>query len=247
MSEQPSPGDAAESRATDRHPSSATPRFTGYDVLHQSGTWDKQTAAAVLRRVGPPAPIRFFTVAEEAVARPLLNLLVGQEDDASVPVVEMVDTRLAEGTTDGWRYEDLPEDGDAFKATLAALDRDAELRYGLGFARCRRLQQVTLIQGVQDAGSSHWHGWPADRVWSLWTRYACTAFYAHPSAWSEIGFGGPAYPRGYKNRGVGRREPWEVADSRPTLPDHRPSQRSSGGRTSGGQPGPDDTPSGSRP
>ncbi|MDM4723605.1 hypothetical protein QTQ03_30055 [Micromonospora sp. WMMA1363] len=50
---------------------------------------------------------------------------------------------------------------------------------------------------------------------SLWTRYACTAFYAHPDAWSEMGFPGPAYPRGYKNTGVDRREPFEVVDTRP--------------------------------
>ena len=54
---------------------------------------------------------------------------------------------------------------------------------------------------------------PAARVWSLWTRYAASAFYAHPWAWNEIGFGGPAYPRGYKNLGLDRREPWEVADA----------------------------------
>ena len=30
------------------------------------------------------------------------------------------------------------------------------------------------------------------------------------SAWDEIGFPGPAYPRGYKNPGVGEREPFEV-------------------------------------
>ena len=35
-------------------------------------------------------------------------------------------------------------------------------------------------------------------------RYACTAFYAHPWAWNEIGFGGPAYPRGYKILGTRR-------------------------------------------
>ena len=51
---------------------------------------------------------------------------------------------------------------------------------------------------------------PAKHVWSLWTRYACAAFYSHPWAWNEIGFGGPAYPRGYKNIGVDEREPWEV-------------------------------------
>ena len=50
-------------------------------------------------------------------------------------------------------------------------------------------------------------------MWSLWTRYACTAFYSHPWAWNEIGFPGPAYPRGYLNPGVDAREHWEVADS----------------------------------
>ena len=53
---------------------------------------------------------------------------------------------------------------------------------------------------------------PAKQVWSLWTRYACAAFYSHPWAWNEIGFGGPAYPRGYKNIGPDKREPWEVKD-----------------------------------
>ena len=36
-----------------------------------------------------------------------------------------------------------------------------------------------------------------------------------PAAWNEIGFGGPAYPRGYKNLGVDKREPFEVRDAHP--------------------------------
>jgi hypothetical protein len=41
------------------------------------------------------------------------------------------------------------------------------------------------------------------------------AFYAHPWAWNEIGFGGPAYPRGYAAFGtphLGEREHWEGFD-----------------------------------
>jgi hypothetical protein len=49
-------------------------------------------------------------------------------------------------------------------------------------------------------------------VFSLWLRYACSAFYSHPWAFNEIGYGGPAYPRGYKNLGLDRRENWEVAE-----------------------------------
>jgi hypothetical protein len=51
-------------------------------------------------------------------------------------------------------------------------------------------------------------------------RYACSAFYSHPWAWNEIGFGGPAYPRGYKYLALGAREPWEVPerDARDPVP-----------------------------
>ncbi len=132
-----------------------------------------------------------------------------------MPVLELVDARLAAGETDGWRYEDMPSDAQAWRDTLAYLDADAAGRGGSTFADATRKDQHDLVQAVQDLKSGHWHGLPAAHVWSLWTRYACTAFYAHPFAWNEIGFSGPAYPRGYKNAGVGKREPFEVADARP--------------------------------
>jgi hypothetical protein len=43
---------------------------------------------------------------------------------------------------------------------------------------------------------------------------AVSAYYAHPWAWDEIGFGGPAYPRGYMRLEKGMREPWEVDEQR---------------------------------
>ena len=39
-------------------------------------------------------------------------------------------------------------------------------------------------------------------------------YYAHPYAWDEIGFGGPAYPRGYFALNHGAPEPWEAARGR---------------------------------
>jgi hypothetical protein len=44
-------------------------------------------------------------------------------------------------------------------------------------------------------------------------RDVLSAFYSHPWAWSEIGFGGPAYPRGYARMGIGQRESWEGAQA----------------------------------
>ena len=96
------------------------------------------------------------------------------------------------------------------------LDEDARAAHsGRTFAELITDEQAALIQAVQDRvhDNDTWHGWPAEHVWSLWTRYACTAFYSHPWAWNEIGFPGPAYPRGYVNPGVNSRERWETGPS----------------------------------
>ena len=193
-------------------------RFPGFDVLGQAGHWDQVTADAVMARTGPPPAVTFFSGAEEACARALLNLLTGQDNgELAIPLLEMVDARLAAGETDGWRYDDMPEDGQAWRDTLAHLDADAMSRGGTSFADVPAAGQAALVQAVQDLGSGDWHGLPAAHVWSLWTRYACTAFYSHPAAWAEIGFPGPAYPRGYKNAGVGKLEPYEVRDAEPAI------------------------------
>jgi hypothetical protein len=185
-------------------------------VLGQAQHWDQVTADLVTARLSPPSGLAFFTAAEAACAGILLNLLTGQQDNQEISVLHMVDARLAAAETDGWRYRDMPEDGQAWRDTLAYLDEDAAARCGTTFADAPEDDQLALIQAVQDLAAKDWHELNAAHVWSLWTRYACTALYAHPLAWNEIGFPGPAYPRGYKNTGVDKLEPFEVRDARPS-------------------------------
>lgn len=186
-------------------------RFPGFDVLDQTERWDDVTAGVVLSRLDPHPDYSFFTPAEQATADALFDRLLAQDQEPKVPVLHMVDQRLALDMTDGWFYEGMPEDCDAWRQTLAALDEDARRRHQRPFHALEPEVQGGLLQAIFQA--DEWHGWKASRVWSLWTRYACAAFYSHPWAWNEIGFGGPAYPRGYKNMGVDKREGWEVADA----------------------------------
>ncbi|MFN2562898.1 MAG: gluconate 2-dehydrogenase subunit 3 family protein [Jatrophihabitans sp.] len=190
-------------------------RFPDFDVLDQVDVWDDVTAGVVLARLALPGDLAFFTPYEAGIAGPLLDLLLGQDGEPRVPVLALIDQRLAVGETDGWHYDDLPEDAQAWRQTLGFLDDDARRRNHCGFGELAVADQIALVQAVQDraADGRTWHEWSATHVWSLWTRYACTAFYSHPWAWNEIGFGGPAYPRGYLNPGIDAREKWEVPDS----------------------------------
>ena len=190
-------------------------RFPGFDVLEFSTHWDDATRSVIDGRLGMLPAIRFFTVTEEAAATALFDQLLYQRSEPKVPVARMVDSRLAEKETDGWHYDTMPPDDVAWSRSLAALDEDARDRHDVPFCECGWDDQTELLSSIHGSTADEWHGLPPAQVWSLWTRYACTAFYSHPLAWNEIGFAGPAYPRGYKNIGVDRREPFEVADTSP--------------------------------
>ncbi|MGV8979382.1 MAG: gluconate 2-dehydrogenase subunit 3 family protein [Cellulomonas sp.] len=192
-------------------------RFPGFDVTSQAEHWDDVTARVVLARLDAPGPLRFFSAQQAETCAALVTQLLALEPDNPVPVMSMIDARLADGQTDGWRYADLPPDDITWVRSLDQLDEDSRARSGTTFARSDSRDQAVLIDAVQRK-QSQWPGLPAGHVWSLWTRYACTAYYSHPFAFSEIGFPGPAYPRGYKNIGIDRREPFEVADVAPHDP-----------------------------
>jgi len=190
-------------------------RYPGFDVLDEVDKWDDVTAGTVLSRLSLPGELAFFSPTEVAIANPLLDLLLDQHEEPRVPILPLIDARLSVNETDGWHYDGLPEDGQAWRETLAALDDDArQMHSGRGFAELVTEEQAGLVQAVQDLSSDgkKWHDWSAKHVWSLWTRYACAAFYSHPWAWNEIGFPGPAYPRGYINKGVEARDKWEPQD-----------------------------------
>lgn len=187
-----------------------SPRFPGFDVVSQRGHWDSRTRDVVLRRRGPFPPPRFFSGEEEPTCRALFALLLALDND-DVPVFELIDGRLADRVTDGWRYDDMPPDEEAWRRSIAELRRRS-------FVRMAGTTQRDLLESIRT--SDRFAGMPARRLWDLWMRSVCTAYYSHPAAWSEIGFGGPAYPRGYKNLGLDRREPWEVeqVDARDPVP-----------------------------
>ena len=169
-------------------------------------------------------------------ARALLDRLLAQDDEPKVPVVEH-DRRAARsraGPTAG-ATTTCPRTARPGGRSLATLDADAHARPGAPFARLgRRRPARDVLRGGPRPGRRRLAR-PAGRpgVRSLWMRYACTAFYSHPWAWNEIGFGGPAYPRGYKNLGLDRREPWEGRSATPTTRSRGPTV--SNGRDAAGE------------
>jgi hypothetical protein len=198
-----------------------TERYPDYDVLAKQDTpsWNEATRRAIAERLGIEPRPQFFSPEEwetlEAICARILPQPQGRDP---VPLAAYVDEKLLRGRRDGYRPVGLPPQGEAWRRGLAALEAEATANAGQAFALLDAPDQDALLKAMQGGllKGSAWGGMACDlffghRVLPDITR----AYYAHPSAWSEIGFGGPASPRGYVRMGLDRRDPWEASEARP--------------------------------
>jgi hypothetical protein len=207
-----------------RHPSwlprqrrGATPQMIGrypdYDVLDAVDTWDEATKSVVLPRLDPLGPLRFFTPDEEPTLRAFCDTVLAQDAEPRIPVAEFVDAKMADGRLDGYQYDDMPDDRDVWRLVLRGLDHAARSEHDAkSFAAAGGEAREAIVEAFskgQLAGGP-WDQLNVTRAWSVVMRAALDGFYSHPWAWNEIGFGGPAYPRGFMRLGpTGVREPFE--------------------------------------
>ena len=192
-------------------------RYPGADILGQRGHWDDATRRVVLDRVHNTPEFRFFDDHQRATLQALCARVIPQTHrppERRVPLAQWIDARCAGGHGDGFRFEDMPSNEQAWAWGLDGLDQTA--RALLGEHACfkdldgSRQDQVLEAIRTGDPPGEVWQRLPARRWWVyVVLRQITGVYYAHPYAWDEIGFGGPAYPRGYFALNFGYPEPWE--------------------------------------
>jgi Gluconate 2-dehydrogenase subunit 3 len=190
-------------------------RYPGYDVLAKRWTlsWNDATRRTIDRRLGVAREPRFFTPAEWRTLAAVCDRIMPQPPDRPpVPLPAYVDQKMADGLQDGYRYAELPPQGEAWRRGLAALDQAARQAHEKPFDVLTPDQQDDLLRQMQTGAltGDAWGGMPSKLFFEHRVIPDIThAYYAHPIAWNEIGFGGPASPRGYVRMGLDRRDPWE--------------------------------------
>ncbi|WP_426435551.1 gluconate 2-dehydrogenase subunit 3 family protein [Bradyrhizobium genosp. P] len=203
-------------------PSDRQNRYPGYDVLSKrmGPSWNEQTRRVVTRRLAIEREPRFFTAQEFETVNALAARIVPQPATrAPIPVAASIDHKLYSGASDGYRVGGMPREGEAWRLGLRAIDAEAASAYGESFRSLAEGLQVSLLERMQ-RGELHAPEWgelrPKDFFEKRMARDIVLAYYAYPAAWSEIGWGGPASPRGYVRLDFGDRDPWEAAEARDT-------------------------------
>ncbi|HEX3837686.1 MAG TPA: gluconate 2-dehydrogenase subunit 3 family protein [Steroidobacteraceae bacterium] len=196
-------------------------RYPGYDVLQKrdGSSWNPATRRTLDARLALRQVPCFFAPAEWLTLQALCDRIMPQAAGTEVvPVAAMLDRRLLSGRTDGFRRANLPQQAEAWRRGLAAIDAAARAHDGAAFHELEPAQQDALLRQLQggELTGEAWAGVPGKAFFEHRVLPDITsAYYSHPLAWNEIGFGGPASPRGYVRMDFDRRDPWEAAEATP--------------------------------
>lgn len=189
--------------------------YPGWDVLSKWDTvsYNDQTREVLRHRLSPP-PRRALSEAEYETLEALCERAVPQEGEARAEIAPWIDAAIHDERPTGTRYDGMPDNPTAWRRGLAALDAEARAAGAESFARLDETAQNALLKRVDRgdlAAPDAWQGLqPQTFLRQTALKQIVEFYYAHPKGQSEIGYGGPASPRGYLRLGPDRLDTWEA-------------------------------------
>lgn len=189
-------------------------KYPTYDVMEQKDHWDDHTQKIVSSRLVREHGYRFLTTVEAETLRAWCPLLV---DDTRADLIQYVlshiDETLHQAKGEGQRKPGVPPERELLRSGLKAMEEAAMAAHGKKFFHLSEEARKKLVTDLS-AGSaeppSAWQGVPQKELFNKLLTMTVESYYSHPTIWSEIGYGGPAYPRGYIRTGIGQLDPWEA-------------------------------------
>ncbi|WP_046246298.1 gluconate 2-dehydrogenase subunit 3 family protein [Hymenobacter terrenus] len=172
------------------------------------------TRAALQARLQAPAYEPQFLAPETfALLEAVAARLFPQPDrlEQSIPLAPAVDQRLAEGRADGWRYDALPPDREAYRLGLGGIQEIAQSRFQADFTTLSPAQQDAALQLLANGNppGTTWQTLDAGRFFEELMAELTETYYAHPLAQEEIGYAGMADLPTWTRIGLDEREPRE--------------------------------------
>lgn len=134
------------------------------------------------------------------------------ERPVPIPLAPTVDQRLADGRADGWRYDALPPDREAYKLGLGGIQQIAQALFQTDFEAISVEKQDAVLTALA-AGNPPgevWQTLPADRFFEELLAELAATYYAHPWAQDEIGYTGYADLPAWTKIGLNEKEEREV-------------------------------------
>ena len=170
------------------------------------------TRAAVQGRLDAPAAYapQFLAPETYALLAAVAGRLLPQPDrpEAPIALAPAVDQRLAEGRADGWRYDALPPDREAYRLGLGGIQEIAQALFQADFTALHSEQQDAVLHALASGHppGATWVTLDAGRFFEELLAELTETYYAHPLAQEEIGYVGLADLPAWTKIGLNERE-----------------------------------------
>jgi hypothetical protein len=192
--------------------------YPDYNVLDHQDHWDDHTREIVLKRLKKQGSTQKLTTREADLLRAVAALML--DDGRSAPldyVIQHMDSKLQSDIGEANRNVSAPPFPVLLIQGLNALNALARREYDSPFTALSAEQQLSLLVALENNTASlitdDGQNVPPKEFFTNVIGEVVSAYYSHPQIWSEIGYGGPAYPRGYVRLEVGLTDPWEARKS----------------------------------
>ncbi|RPD50465.1 gluconate 2-dehydrogenase subunit 3 family protein [Hymenobacter sediminis] len=171
-------------------------------ALLQTDLVTEATRAALLARLDttPYTPQLFEATTYELLRAVAARIYPQPDREQPIELAAVVDKRLAEGQSDGWRYDAMPPDREAYRLGLGGINQAAQALFGQPFMELTETRQDEVLEAVA-AGSApgdNWQQLPMDRFFEELLAELTEAYYSHPLAQEEIGYVGMADVPGWQ-------------------------------------------------
>jgi len=192
---------------------SYTIHYPSFNVMKEKDAWDDHTQSIVIARLTSALDYLFLTQQEAELLSVLCSILV---DDSTADVLQYVishiDQTLFSSIGESQRKAGVPPEKELIRQGLLNLDHSAKNAFALTFVELDRVMQKQLLQNISEAKEplSIWTGITQQAFFQKLLKLTIESYCSHPKIWSNIGYAGPAYPRGYIRTDIGQLDPWEA-------------------------------------
>lgn len=183
------------------------------DLLNSSAITEPTRSALQARLKGPKGSPHFFEKSQFQLLSIVCDRLLDQESNQRwVDISHFIDERLADGTGDGWRYSEMPPDGDMLQQGLEGIDQSASILFGNPFIALQKEEQLEILSQIQKgkAPGAVWENLPAARFFEELLAEATEIFYSHPLVQVSMGYTGMADAAGWKKIGLNESDDLET-------------------------------------
>lgn len=190
--------------------------YSSFQVMNEKQHWDPHTREIVEQRLDTQTffPYQILTQQEANTLYSLCSVLLDEQRNSVLAfVVHHFDSTLKSNVGESQRKIGIPAQSSLIRDGLMLLDLECQRLYKNSLDLLEAKNQIDIVNDLMQESfplQSDQKNVPVKEFMEKILTEAVSAYYSHPEIWSEIGYAGPAYPRGYARSELGLTDPWEA-------------------------------------